>query len=136
MLTNHCQIGRLISGGEGRRLGGDFAFVLAGALQDEVLQFYPSLFSVRSCLRTERIWQGICFANGGFLYRDVMLSCNDGSRPHSKLGLTYAIVYVHMYLVGTRCHTRDNQRLIVLSGGNGISEDNAEFNFSSGEWLQ
>lgn len=79
MLTNHRQISRLISGSEGRRLGGDFAFVLAGALQNEVLQFYPSLFGVRSCLWTERIWQGICFANGGFLYRDVMLSCSDGS---------------------------------------------------------
>lgn len=134
MLTNHRQIGRLISGGEGRRLGGDFAFILAGALQDEVLQSYPSLFAIRSCLRTERIRQGICFANGGFLYRDVMLSCSDGSRlgPHSKLGLTHAIVYVHIYFVRTRYYTRQSTH-DCIGRGNGISEDNAEFNFSNRE---
>lgn len=78
VLTNHRQIGSLISGGEGWRLGGDLAFVLAGALQGEVPQSYPSLLVARPCLRTE-IRRIICFVNGGFLYRDVMLSCGDGS---------------------------------------------------------
>jgi len=137
MLTNHRQIGRLISGGEGWRLGGDLAFILTGALQDDVLQFYPFLLVVRLCLRTERIRQvRICFANGGLLYRDVMLSCSDGSRlgPHSEVR-----ALLTRLCTCTSCApdiTSRQSTLDCIGRGNGISEDNKEFNFSSREWLQ